>query len=494
MKKIVKIFNNLISETIFKVQNKTNSNFKISNFNKYLITFIGLLFFYLFYLSIPVLYDKTWVQSYIENKLTKEFRINLSTSSDISYRILPAPHFLIKDSKILINSAKTPKSIAEIKNLKIFISQSNFLKKKKIEVKKIIINDANFILLANDFKLINEYRNNHFSRKKIIINKSNIFFKNQLDEVIAITKIKKANFFFDNEKLLNIFKLNGEVFNIPFILDLKDQINSTENKKTNIDVNLLKLNFFNESTKENDNSISGKNMILFLSSSVNTKYTINNGRIIFESFGSKIKNSKLNYSGNLSINPFDLSLNANLNSHKVSKLFNINSILTEFIRSGLFFNKNISVNTSVAVSSDTKNEIFKDAKINFNIVNGKINFNNTKFINEDIGLLQLNNSNLFIKNNNLVLKADILVNIKNSNNLFSFLNTNKKYRKEIKNILINIDYNFLNNQIEFNNIKVDNNEVSDQFLAIIDSFKNNNFNNLNKSRKLINELFQAYEG
>ena len=494
MKKIVKIFNNLISETIFKVQNKTNSNFKISNFNKYLITFIGLLFFYLFYLSIPVLYDKTWVQSYIENKLTKEFRINLSTSSDISYRILPAPHFLIKDSKILINSAKTPKSIAEIKNLKIFISQSNFLKKKKIDVKKIIINDANFILLANDFKLINEYRNNHFSRKKIIINKSNIFFKNQLDEVIAITKIKKANFFFDNEKLLNIFKLNGEVFNIPFILDLKDQINSTENKKTNIDVNLLKLNFFNESTKENDNSISGKNMILFLSSSVNTKYTINNGRIIFESFGSKIKNSKLNYSGNLSINPFDLSLNANLNSHKVSKLFNINSILTEFIRSGLFFNKNISVNTSVAVSSDTKNEIFKDAKINFNIVNGKINFNNTKFINEDIGLLQLNNSNLFIKNNNLVLKADILVNIKNSNNLFSFLNTNKKYRKEIKNILINIDYNFLNNQIKFNNIKVDNNEVSDQFLAIIDSFKNNNFNNLNKSRKLINELFQAYEG
>ena len=68
MKKIVKIFNNLISETIFKVQNKTNINFKISNFNKYLIAFISLLFFYLFYLSIPVLYDKIWVQSYIDKK------------------------------------------------------------------------------------------------------------------------------------------------------------------------------------------------------------------------------------------------------------------------------------------------------------------------------------------------------------------------------------------------------------------------------------------
>ena len=53
MKQIIKNFNNLIKKTIFKVQNKTNNNFKISNFNKYLITFIALLFFYLFYLLIP---------------------------------------------------------------------------------------------------------------------------------------------------------------------------------------------------------------------------------------------------------------------------------------------------------------------------------------------------------------------------------------------------------------------------------------------------------
>ena len=37
MKAIVKNFNNYIKKTIFKVQNKTNNNFNISNFNKYLI-------------------------------------------------------------------------------------------------------------------------------------------------------------------------------------------------------------------------------------------------------------------------------------------------------------------------------------------------------------------------------------------------------------------------------------------------------------------------
>ena len=109
MKKIIKNFNNLIKRTIFKVQNKTNSNFNISSFNKYLISFIALLFVYLFYLLTPLLYDKTWLQANIESKLHDEFKMNLSTSANIVYRILPAPHFLIRDSKILVNDGEKKK-------------------------------------------------------------------------------------------------------------------------------------------------------------------------------------------------------------------------------------------------------------------------------------------------------------------------------------------------------------------------------------------------
>ena len=78
MKQIIKNFNNLIKRTIFKVQNKTNNNFNISNFNKYLIAIIASLFIYLFYLLIPLLYDKTWVQDNIERKVLSEFKINIS--------------------------------------------------------------------------------------------------------------------------------------------------------------------------------------------------------------------------------------------------------------------------------------------------------------------------------------------------------------------------------------------------------------------------------
>ena len=88
----------------------------------------------------------------------------------------------------------------------------------------------------------------------------------------------------------------------------------------------------------------------------------------------------------------------------------------------------------------------------------------------------------------------MIIEIKNYDALFSFLNTNKKSRKEIKNILINLDYDFLNKQIKFNNVKVDNKEVSDEFLIIIEEFNDNNFNNLTKSRRLLNKLFTIYEG
>ena len=62
MKKIVKNFNNFITRTIFKVENKTNDKFHVSNLSKYIIAVIAALFVYIFYLSIPLLYDKNWVQ------------------------------------------------------------------------------------------------------------------------------------------------------------------------------------------------------------------------------------------------------------------------------------------------------------------------------------------------------------------------------------------------------------------------------------------------
>ena len=494
MKQIIKKFNSLVQKTIFKVENKTNDKFKISRTNKALITFIGLLFLYIFYLLIPLIYDKDWVKNKIQTHLYSEFKINLNFTEDISYRILPAPHFLIKNSKLILNSSKSEKPIAKIINLKIFLDQMNFFNKEKIDIIEVIIDNANFSLLRNDLKLLNDSTNHKFSNKKILINKSKIFVKDNLDEIITIIKIKKANFSFDESKSQNQFNLKGNIFSIPFTFELKTKNDLIIEKFFLFKAGKLNLDIFNNHIIKKNNSIIGNNIISFLNSSLDSEYEFIDENIIFTSKNSKINNTRLDYDGELSINPFDLNLNINLNNYKTSKLFNLNSILIEFLKSKLLFNENLSLNTSININASRQSNFFHNAKIYINIINGKMSLDGSKFINDGIGLLELNKSNLLFENNNLILNTNILFEIKNSNALFSFLNTNKKSRKEIKKILVNLNYDFLSNQIEFNNIKIDNNDVNAQFFNIVDGFKDNNSNNLVKTRRLLNELLEAYEG
>ena len=484
MKKIVKIFNNFIKKTIFKVENKTNDKFHVSNFSKYLITIIAILFIYIFYLLIPLLYDKNWVHDKIVTTLSAEFNINLSNSFDVSYRILPKPHYLIKDSKI---------ALGEIKVLNVFISHNNFFNKESIKISEVVIEKANFSLLNDNFQKLYKNSKNKFSKKKIKIKDSNIFFKNNLNEVISIIKISNAFLFFDEKNLFNLFDLKGEIFNIPFEFNYQNIINSQ--KKIRIKAPDLQLEVTNDFFKNDEDLISsGKNNISILSSSINTKYNIKDQIVIFQSDGSRVYNSKIDYNGQLAINPFDLNLKINLYNYKISNLFTPNSIINEFIKSGLLFNKNISVHTLINIESTKKDKIFNKAKIELRVLNGKISFDNSIFINNNIGLVEVSNSDLFLENDKLILTSDLSIDIKNIDRLFSFLNTGKKLRKDIKNIKLNIIYDFLSNQAELKNIKINDNAVSPQFNNIAEGLIDMNSNNLTKSRRLLNELIGLYEG
>ena len=141
IKKFLKKISFLIKKTLLKHKDQAdnifsyNINFKTTNFNRYLIGFVILIFIYLFYLSLPSIYEKNWVQKTIEKQLSSEYNLNFSISSEISYEILPSPHFNVKNAKIIYDSKK----ISEIKVLKIFIYQKNLFIKENLEIKKILI-------------------------------------------------------------------------------------------------------------------------------------------------------------------------------------------------------------------------------------------------------------------------------------------------------------------------------------------------------------------
>ncbi|WP_020169664.1 hypothetical protein [Candidatus Pelagibacter communis] len=483
MKQIVKNFNNLIKKTIFKLKKKTNNKFQVSTFNKCIITAISILFAYIFYLLIPLLYDKDWVQNKILTELNDEFNINLISSLDISYRILPKPHYFVKDSKT---------DFSEIKVLNVFVSQGNFFNKDNTRINQVVIKKANFSLSNDKFRMLHEISENKFSEKKIKIINSNVFFKNNLNEVISIVKISNAFLFFDEENLFNLFDLKGEIYNIPFKLKYQNMLNSQKNIQ--IKAPDLKLKIINESSNDDEELNSGINNISILNSFINTKFSIKDQILIFESDDSKIFNSKIDYNGRLTINPFDLNLKIKLDDYKISNLLVSNSIINEFIRSGLLFNENISVLSSVNIVSTKKDKIFNEAKLEVRVLNGKISFDKSIFINNNIGLIEVSNSDLFLKNDKLILTANLSIDIKDSDRLYSFLTTNKRLRKNIKNIKLNITYNFLSNEIVFKNIMIDGNKVSDQFYNIVEGLNDNNSNNLTKSRRLINELIGLYDG
>tara|TARA_B100000795_G_scaffold240531_1_gene202761 strand:- start:954 stop:2450 length:1497 start_codon:yes stop_codon:yes gene_type:complete len=498
MEQIIKNFNSFIKKRVFKlnseIKNFFNKKPSVSNFNKFIITTISLLFICIFYLLIPTLYEKTWIQNALENKLLGDFKINFSISSDITYNILPSPHFLIKDSKIFIGNNTKLKTLAEIKKLRIFIDKNNFFDKEKMNINQISIENANFSFYEKDLNFFNEINDKQLSSKKIKIKKSNIFFKDNNKETVAIMKVASASLFYDELKLLNLFNLNGNIFNIPFTLNSEKTISSLVNKKIHLESKNLKLKIFNESFKKSDDFIEGVNVISILNSKLKTQYNIKKKLISFNFDKSKRKNSNISYNGKLSLNPFDLNLNLYLERYEIPKLLSVNSLMGEFIKTKLLFNNNISANISINIGSNKYDEIFKSSIIKFNVVNGKINFNNTKLINKNIGFLKLTNSNLFFKNEKLILNADAEINIEDLDNLFSLFQTPKKTRKSLKTILINFDYDPLANQLNLNNLKVDNTESNNKMMNIITEFNSSDNYNLNKSRRVLNKLISAYEG
>ena len=507
MKKVVKIFENLVNKTLFNVKKIlfkykkiVNSALEVSSLNRYIISFISLLFFYLFYLSIPNLYNKTWVQNTIENKLLEEFKINFSISSEISYNILPSPHFLIKNSKIFRHDDGKTNSLSEIKKLKIFISQKNFFTKEKMYIKNVLINDANFNLYEKDFNLLDKINIEKLSDKKIKVTKSNIFFKNNSDKTFAIVKISKAFLFCDELNLLNILNLTGEIFNVPFSLSLNQTnflsaINEV-NRKVNIYSKKIKLKIFNESIIKSSGIITGLNNTIILNSKISTEYNINKNKneINFTSTESKVKNSTMSYSGKLSKKPFDLNLDIDVSKMELAKIFNNNSIFFELLKTQLFFNENLSANISLNTKFRKRDEIFNRAKFNFNIVNGTINFNQTKLINDKIGSLEVVNSLLYFDENELILNSDIMIDITNLNNLFSYLQTTKSNKSPIKKINFNLNYNFSTDQIFLNNFRVDDGDNENEIVKIINDFYINKDNNTNTTRRMLNKLFSLYEG
>jgi len=476
-----------------KYINKKNK--KISNFNMYLIFLISLLFLYLFYLSIPSLYNKDNLQKDLNNKLIDEFKINISISSDISYSILPAPHILIKNVKIYNNNLKIPKELSQIKKLKIFISQKNLFKQDNLKINKILIQDANFSIQTKDLKYFNDFINNKFSSKKIIIKKSNFFFKDENNEIISIFPITKLDLFYNEKKLINEITVNGKIFKFPFNLKWTKNFQDKIQLITILNIKKLKLGMKNISSIVNGTYIAQNNIIL-RNSKFFFSYKIQDNLISFISENSRLLNSSLEYRGKINLNPFDLGIDLNLDKMNLKNFFNSSENFEEIFKLKPLYNTNLSAKIFLKIKKIINNKLFQSSNIFVNFSNGNINFNNSFLLSDKIGKLNLYNSVLEIADEELIFKGSFNFKINNEKEFFKLFQIPKKFRRNVENIFFDIEINMFKNKLKINEFKINNLETAmDQNIQIIlneqNAYEINKIKNWISLKRFIKEFLRV---
>ena len=496
--KIIKFINKYFPNKLNKYKKFKKIKFiNISNLSISIIVFIALLFLYLFYVSIPTLYNKGKLQKEITEKLINEFKIDFSLSSNIRYFILPSPHFLVENVKIFSDNSKDPKELSQIKKLKIYISQKNLFDRDNVKITKISIEDANFLFQKKNRKFYAGFLNNQFSKKNVIIKNSNFFIKDYNNNIISLFTIKNINLFYDEKKSANEIIAKGKIFKIPFIINWYKNFESDIKSITSIKLKKLDLEIKNRSLIKGQKYLA-KNSIFFRNAKLNSNFEIQDNIIVFKSEDSKIVNSNLDYNGLIDIDPFYIKLEINLDKLNLIK-FLISSF--DFIKSlniNFLFNKNFNAKINIKLN-DIHNKLFDSSEILINFDNGKINFNDSFLMSKKIGSLIVTESDMKLVDEKIMFNSSFNFNITNQDKFYTAFQIPKKKRKLLTNIFFNVQLDSSNNKLSIINFKINDkkNITNKSTMDIINQYNNDKTNKIQNWINLKNftrEIFNNYFG
>jgi hypothetical protein len=148
-------------------------------------------------------------------------KFNFSINNDFTYNFFPKPNFVFKQTKFYNNK----KTFAEVERVKIYVSPKNLFSIDNIKIDDVILNNVNFNLNNQNYNFFTELLNNNFSNFDFEINDSNIFYRNIENDVLFINKVNQLKYYFDSKDQKNTLLANCEIFNLPYTIELKDDIN-----------------------------------------------------------------------------------------------------------------------------------------------------------------------------------------------------------------------------------------------------------------------------
>ncbi len=486
LKIISKSINSLLEQNLNKL--KLDNLINLSRSNKIVLIFVALFILSLSYLLIPTLYKQNEVNKELKLVLKNSFNLNFEFYKNLNYNFFPRPHFTSKKAKIFYDN----NGIAEIKKLKIYISLENLFSLKKIQVKDVVIEDTNFNLNQKNYNYFITLLENKFDDKNLKIKNSNIFFVNSQKEVLFINKIKEMKYFYDVNELRNILYTKNELFNIPYEIKFyNDNINKKLFSKLNL--HFLKLQIENEFNYKNNIKTGKADLIINKSKSTNT-YKIDNNLLEFKFFD-KLDDYKFLYKGVFNLNPFYSTFEGKTKILNLNYFLNPNMFFVQFLKTELLNKKNIDLKFKIHADKIKGNTNFVNLNLTSKIQEGLIDMDNTKFEWKNFVNFYLSDSLIFVKNGELILDGKLNISINNYNEIYKYLLTPKNYRKKLKNIDLNFSYNFDNQNLLLNDIRIDSeyNQKINKIMSNIE-LKENNLQNKIYLKKLLNHAIKSYSG
>tara|TARA_Y100000590_G_scaffold468462_1_gene651318 strand:- start:998 stop:2593 length:1596 start_codon:yes stop_codon:yes gene_type:complete len=444
--KKIKLFFSLLIATfvsILSLNFMASKNVKISLFSRYLILLIILLFSFLFYLSIPTIYNYSEVQKDLNDKLLEEFNLNTVLSANIIYKILPSPNFEISNVLLTTKHENKFDDFAEIKKMNVYINLKNFHNQKKIKIRNVVISEANININNSSFNYINNYFKEEMSDKKVLFKKSKIFFRenNSKKDLVTLSTIKNLYLYHDKKNNINKINIDGSIYNTKYNLTLQRNIFKKDTTKSLIkfkDFNaLIKSTFSKNQNKQN--MFNGRISLNFSASEINTIFKIENKLISFESEKSKLNNNNINFKGNMNISPFYYNLNISLERLNILKFFQYLSRIKNLVDDKILLNKKVNGNMVLKINSLKETKFLNSAKINFNIINGKFFLNDSSFTSDKIGKIFLEDAILESIENKKVFKSKIFFKILNQKKFYQKLQIPKSSRINLNNIYCEIE-------------------------------------------------------
>ena len=486
IKNISNFINNLLEKNLNKLNFK-NLRYLFIN-NKIILTFVAIFVLFISYLLLPTFYKQSEISKVLKYELKSKFDIDFKFSENIKYNFFPSPHFTT-ESTIILNDQS---DISKISKLKIFISLNNLFSAKNIDIKNIIFDNANFNLNSNNYNFFLNLLDKNFEKGSLSINNSNIFFRNQENEVLFINKILKMKYYYEAKELKNIFYLDNEIFNIPF--SIESFYNNDKSKIfSKINLKLVKLKIENELNFLDKKKI-GKSEILFNKLKRIAEYNIEKDNFKFRIFD-KIDQPNVIYKGKFNLKPFYATLEGDLDELNLNYLFGSNPLIVQLLKSEILNSQNIDFNLNIIADNVYNNFNLKNINLKSKIQDGFIDTDNTVFEWRNFADFELLESLIFLRNGELVFDGKLKIKINKYNEIYKYLLTPKNYRAEIQKVDLNFTYNFDQNIAELKDIKIDN-KINESVNKILNNIilKKDDLQNKIYFKNLLNEAIKSYAG